>query len=102
MYLHDPQNAKNLVTELKFVDIDYSMFKNIKTEPLDELAGIERGYEQYLDQNFVSDEESPSNSEDSMSQDSRPYSLGSDGAGDFFLPLLNTLPKNPIPRPSKT
>ncbi|CAH2020692.1 unnamed protein product [Acanthoscelides obtectus] len=102
MYLHDPQNAKNLVTELKFVDIDYSMFKNIKTEPLDELAGIERGYEQYLDQNFVSDEESPSNSEDSMSQDSRPYSLGSDGAGDFFLPLLNTLPKKFDPTTFKT
>ncbi|CAH2018591.1 unnamed protein product [Acanthoscelides obtectus] len=98
----DLVDAKNLVTELKFVDIDYSMFKNIKTEPLDELAGIERGYEQYLDQNFVSDEESPSNSEDSMSQDSRPYSLGSDDAGDFFLPLLNTLPKKFDPTTFKT
>ncbi|KAG5895064.1 hypothetical protein JTB14_021031 [Gonioctena quinquepunctata] len=95
MYLQDPQTTKNFVTELKFVDIDYSIFKGIKREPLDELAGIERGYEQYLDHDFVSDEESTSNSEDSMSQDSRPYSLGSDGAGDGpYLPTLLPQPKS--------
>ncbi|CAG9855182.1 unnamed protein product [Phyllotreta striolata] len=89
MYLQDPQATKNIVTELKFVDIDYSIFKGIKREPLDEYDGIERGYEQYLDQDFVSDEETTSNSEDSMSQDSRPYSLGSDGAGEGpYLPML--------------
>ncbi|KAJ8981468.1 hypothetical protein NQ317_006994 [Molorchus minor] len=88
MYLQDPQSTKNFVTELKFVDIDYSIFKGIKREPLDDLAGIEKGYEQYLDHDFVSDEETSSVSEDSMSQDSRPYSLGSDGAGDGpYLPL---------------
>lgn len=95
MYLQDPQTTKNFVTELKFVDIDYSIFKGIKREPLDELAGIERGYEQYLDQDFVSDEESSSVSEDSMSQDSRPYSLGSDGAGEGpYLPLMPPQPKS--------
>lgn len=95
MYLQDPQTTKNFVTELKFVDIDYSIFKGIKREPLDELAGIERGYEQYLDHDFVSDEESSSVSEDSMSQDSRPYSLGSDGAGEGpYLPLIHPQPKS--------
>ncbi|KAJ8926893.1 hypothetical protein NQ314_020745 [Rhamnusium bicolor] len=95
MYLQDPQTTKNFITELKFVDIDYSIFKGIKREPLDELAGIERGYEQYLDQDFVSDEETSSVSEDSMSQDSRPYSLGSDGAGEGpYLPLLPLQPKS--------
>lgn len=89
MYLQDPQTTKNFVTELKFVDIDYSIFKGIKKEPVDDLAGIERGYEQYLDHDFVSGEESSSDSEDSMSQDSRPYSLGSDGAGEnFYIPLI--------------
>ncbi|CAH1153429.1 unnamed protein product [Phaedon cochleariae] len=93
MYLQDPQTTKNFVTELKFVDIDYSIFKGIKREPLDELAGIERGYEQYLDHNFVSGDES--DSEDSLSQDSRPYSLGSDGAGEGpYLPLLPPQPKS--------
>ncbi|GJQ66974.1 hypothetical protein Trydic_g21912 [Trypoxylus dichotomus] len=33
MYLEDPERTKNVVTELKFLDIDYSMFMNIKREP---------------------------------------------------------------------
>lgn len=82
MYLHDPQRTKNLVTELKFVDIDYSVFMGIKREPEDEeVTGIERGYEHFLESEFYSDGETPL-SEDSASQDSRPYSLGSDGTGD--------------------
>lgn len=82
MYLHDPQRTKNLVTELKFVDIDYSVFMSIKREPEDEeVTGIERGYEHFLESEFYSDAETPL-SEDSASQDSRPYSLGSDGTGD--------------------
>lgn len=94
MYLQDPQTTKNFVTELKFVDIDYSIFKDIKREPIDEFAGIERGYEQYLDQDFVSGDES-SNSEDSLSQDSRPYSLGSDGAGEtIYIPRHPFQPKS--------
>ncbi|KAJ8923694.1 hypothetical protein NQ315_010275, partial [Exocentrus adspersus] len=94
MYLQDPQTTKNFITELKFIDIDYSIFKGIKREPLDELAGIERGYEQYLDQDFVSDEES-NVSEDSMSQESRPYSLGSDGAGEGpYFPLSSAQSKS--------
>ncbi|XP_063929223.1 uncharacterized protein LOC135141754 isoform X2 [Zophobas morio] len=48
MYLNDMERTKNLVTELKFVDIDYSMFATVKREPVDELAGIERGYESFL------------------------------------------------------
>lgn len=48
MYLNDMERTKNLVTELKFVDIDYSMFVSVKREPVDELAGIERGYERFL------------------------------------------------------
>ncbi|XP_044256419.1 uncharacterized protein LOC123006196 isoform X2 [Tribolium madens] len=55
MYLNDMERTKNLVTELKFVDIDYSMFAGVKREPVDELAGIERGYERFLyaDEKFV-------------------------------------------------
>ncbi|XP_068915984.1 serine-rich adhesin for platelets-like isoform X5 [Tenebrio molitor] len=55
MYLNDMERTKNLVTELKFVDIDYSMFATVKREPVDELAGIERGYESFLyaDEKFV-------------------------------------------------
>ncbi|EFA10971.2 uncharacterized protein LOC103314818 isoform X2 [Tribolium castaneum] len=55
MYLNDMERTKNLVTELKFVDIDYSMFEGVKREPVDELAGIERGYERFLyaDEKFV-------------------------------------------------
>lgn len=48
MYLNDMEHTKNLVTDLKFVDIDYSMFISVKREPVDELAGIERGYESFL------------------------------------------------------
>lgn len=33
MYLEDPERTKNVVTELKFLDIDYSIFMNIKREP---------------------------------------------------------------------
>lgn len=88
MYFHDPERTKNLVTELKFVDIDYSVFMSIKREPVDEeVTGIERGYEHFLDTEFYSDE---ALSEDSASQESRPYSLGSDGAGESpncFLPV---------------
>lgn len=91
MYLNDPERTKNMVTELKFVDIDYSMFMGIKREPEDEdtVTGIERGYEHYLETEFFTDEEETALSEDSASQDSRPYSLGSDGAGESpscFLP----------------
>nr|XP_023024913.1 uncharacterized protein LOC111512983 [Leptinotarsa decemlineata] len=53
MYLKDPEATKNLVTDLKYLDIDYSIFQGIKKEPLDEYAGIEKGYERYLDTNFL-------------------------------------------------
>ncbi|KAG5883868.1 hypothetical protein JTB14_034915 [Gonioctena quinquepunctata] len=56
MYLKDPQATKNLVTELKFVDIDYSIFEGIKKEPMEEITGIEKGYEKFLDKNYVPEE----------------------------------------------
>nr|CAH7745644.1 unnamed protein product [Callosobruchus chinensis] len=97
MYLEDPQKTKSIVTELKFIDIDYSIFQNIKKEPEEE--GIERGYEQYIEP----DEESVSNSVDSMSQESRPYSLGSDGAGDnVFLSRLPSIPQKSDPNTLKS
>lgn len=86
LYLNDPKKTKNFVTELKFVDVDYSMFDHIKREPVDEYTGIEKGYEQYLDIDFVSDEETSSVSEDSLCHD-RSVGLGSDGTGDSGLPL---------------
>ncbi|XP_060536869.1 uncharacterized protein LOC132708539 [Cylas formicarius] len=89
MYLNDPEKTKNFITELKFVDIDYSMFEHIKREPIDEYTGIEKGYEQYLDLNFVSDEENSSVSEDSSSQD-RSLCLGSDGAGEPYVHIPQT------------
>ncbi|KAF7270211.1 hypothetical protein GWI33_016821 [Rhynchophorus ferrugineus] len=90
MYLNDPEKTKNFVTELKFVDVDYSKFEHIKREPVDEYTGIEKGYEQYLDLNFVSDEETSSVSEDSVSHDKYLQGMGSDGSGDPYLPLLQT------------
>lgn len=48
MYLRDPVATKNFITDLKYIDIDYSVFQNIKKEPLDEWTGIEKGYERYL------------------------------------------------------
>lgn len=48
MYLNDMERTKNLVTELKFVEIDYSMFVSVKREPIDEHSGIEKGYEHFL------------------------------------------------------
>lgn len=96
MYTNDPERTKNIVTELKFIDIDYSIFKDIKREPVDELAGIEKGYEQYLDHDFTTDDHMSVLSEDSVSQDSRPYSLGSDGSGDtLHLPSLTTPKSDP-------
>ncbi|XP_044765916.1 uncharacterized protein LOC123322135 isoform X2 [Coccinella septempunctata] len=86
MYLHDPESTKNVVTELKFLDIDYSIFATIKKEPLDEYAGIERGYEQYLDNEFDDDRMSNA-SEDTGSQDSRFYSMSSDSASELHLPF---------------
>ncbi|XP_030762318.1 uncharacterized protein LOC115887126 isoform X2 [Sitophilus oryzae] len=87
MYLNDPEKTKNFVTELKFVDVDYSLFEHIKREPVDEYTGIEKGYEQYLDLNFVSDEETSSVSEDSMSHD-KYRGMGSDGTGEPYIPPL--------------
>ncbi|XP_019765180.2 uncharacterized protein LOC109540997 isoform X2 [Dendroctonus ponderosae] len=86
LYLNDPEKTKNFVTELKFVDVDYSMFDHIKREPVDEYTGIEKGYEQYLDIDFVSDEETSSVSEDSLCHE-RSAGLGSDGTEDSGLPL---------------
>ncbi|XP_066259862.1 uncharacterized protein [Euwallacea similis] len=80
LYLNDPEKMKNFVTELKFIDVDYSMFKHIKREPVDEYTGIEKGYEQYLDIDFVSEAET------SISGDStchyKSMCFGSDGMGE--------------------
>ncbi|KAF2882761.1 hypothetical protein ILUMI_23425 [Ignelater luminosus] len=89
LYLNDPEGTKNLVTELKFLDIDYSMFMGMKREPEDEeLTGIERGYERFLEEEIYTEERISPTSEDSVSQDSRPYSSGSDGMGEH----INLLP----------
>lgn len=52
MYLRDPVATKNFITDLKYIDIDYSKFSHIKKEPIDELTGIEKGYDMYLNLNF--------------------------------------------------
>lgn len=74
MYLKDPVATKNFITELKYVDIDYSMFANIKKEPIDELAGIEKGFEKYLDLykeiSTVTNEEASKDLEESSSSSS--------------------------------
>ncbi|XP_018329586.1 uncharacterized protein LOC108739956 isoform X2 [Agrilus planipennis] len=90
LYLNDPDRTKNLVKELKFVQIDYSMFTHIKKEPEDdELAGIERGYEMYLQDE---EDDEIGSSEDSASLDSRCNGLGSDGTGESPIRLLPFLP----------
>ncbi|KAL1493032.1 hypothetical protein ABEB36_011174 [Hypothenemus hampei] len=89
LYLNDPEKTKNFVTELKFVDVDYAMFDHIKREPVDEFSGIEKGYEQYLDLDFVSDEGNSTVSEDSSSNLDRPVNdLLSDGSGEPYLSLM--------------
>ncbi|XP_045481523.1 uncharacterized protein LOC123685731 isoform X2 [Harmonia axyridis] len=94
MYLNDPERTKNVVTELKFLDIDYSIFATIKKEPLDEYAGIERGYEHYLDHNFDDDQISNA-SEDTGSQDSRFYSMSSDSASELHSLSLGLKKSDP-------
>ncbi|KAL3290294.1 hypothetical protein HHI36_023638 [Cryptolaemus montrouzieri] len=98
MYLNDPERTKNLVTELKFLDIDYSIFASIKKEPLDEYAGIERGYEHYLDHEFNSDDEDDDDasnaSEDTGSQESRFYSMSSDSASEIYPLPIGPPPKS--------
>lgn len=67
MYLKDPVGTKRFITDLKYVDIDYSIFKNIKKEPIDDLDGIERGYEQYLfPDTTVLEEEIPKQEDQNM------------------------------------
>lgn len=36
LYLYSPERTKNYVTDLKFLDIDYSLFQKVKDEPLEE------------------------------------------------------------------
>lgn len=36
LYLYSPERTKNYVTDLKFLDIDYSIFQKVKHEPLEE------------------------------------------------------------------
>ncbi|XP_050313058.1 uncharacterized protein LOC126748101 isoform X2 [Anthonomus grandis grandis] len=99
LYLNDPERTKNFVTELKFVDLDYSMFDHIKKEPMEEYTGIEKGYEQYLDAEFQSDEEDTSCSTASHGEDSASLAciggLGSDGSGESSqaLPQAKSDPK---------
>lgn len=47
MYLNDSERTKNLVTELKFVDIDYSQYIKVKEEPVEitEEYSVETGME---------------------------------------------------------
>lgn len=95
LYLNDPKRTKNFITELKYLDIDYSVYMFMKREPEDEeLTGIERGYEHYLDEDAHCEDKRSTSSEYSMSQESHPYCLGSDGTGE--IPCL------PLPTPAKS
>lgn len=40
MYLYSPERTKNYVTDLKFLDIDYSIFRRVKAEPVDDEEGL--------------------------------------------------------------
>ncbi|KAF5289285.1 hypothetical protein FQR65_LT11906 [Abscondita terminalis] len=80
LYLDDPERTKNIVTELKFVDIDYSMFASVKREPEDEeVNGIERGYEHYLEELCVE----PGSGDDVSNQEIN-LSNGDDSLSDNF------------------
>ncbi|KAK5639316.1 hypothetical protein RI129_011808 [Pyrocoelia pectoralis] len=80
IYLSDPVKTKNIITELKYVDIDYSLFVGIKREPEDENAnGIERGYEHYLEDNYL---EAGVSSDEHLSQDNCANEMAS---GNFHL-----------------
>lgn len=48
MYLKDPIATKNFITDLKYVDIDYSIFRNIKKEPVEDLPETKNNCPVYL------------------------------------------------------
>lgn len=50
MYLNNPERTKNIVTELKFVEIDYSLFMHIKREPIEE--EVSHCYDEVLTKEF--------------------------------------------------
>ncbi|KAF5294237.1 hypothetical protein FQA39_LY13485 [Lamprigera yunnana] len=88
LYLNDPERTKNIVTELKFVDIDYSMFVGVKCEPEDEnINGIERGYERYLEDSYPpeSNNELSDDGDDDSSTDEAEVSESESLIGAFQL-----------------
>ncbi|XP_068249547.1 serine-rich adhesin for platelets-like isoform X2 [Palaemon carinicauda] len=48
-YLHDADSAKNLTKELKYLNIDYSLFKHMPSAEINEFTGIEKGYEHFIE-----------------------------------------------------
>lgn len=56
MYMDNPERTKNVVTELKFLDIDYSIFMNIKKEPE---SGDEAICDQAVDPDYSEDYDEP-------------------------------------------
>ncbi|XP_064096133.1 mucin-17-like isoform X2 [Macrobrachium nipponense] len=48
-YLHDADSAKNLTKELKYLNIDYNLFKHMPSAEVTEFTGIEKGYEHFIE-----------------------------------------------------
>ncbi|CAG9828287.1 unnamed protein product [Diabrotica balteata] len=84
MYLHDPEATKNFVTELKYLEIDYSLFqRDIKREPGILEQEMEDRYEQCLEQNKYHESDSSDN-EPSTSRVSHPLRVGNSGSENYF------------------
>ncbi|XP_042879098.1 mucin-17-like isoform X2 [Penaeus japonicus] len=48
-YLNDSDSAKNMTKELKYLNIDYSQFRNMPSAEITEYTGIEKGYEHFME-----------------------------------------------------
>ncbi|XP_045603213.2 LOW QUALITY PROTEIN: serine-rich adhesin for platelets [Procambarus clarkii] len=54
-YLNDADSAKNMTKELKYLNIDYSQFRNMPSAEITEFTGIEKGYEHFIVRESESD-----------------------------------------------
>lgn len=54
-YLKDADSAKNMTKELKYLNIDYSQFRNMPSAEITEFTGIEKGYEHFIEHESDSD-----------------------------------------------
>ncbi|CAG9863019.1 unnamed protein product [Phyllotreta striolata] len=92
LYLSNERGIRNFITELKFLDIDYSMFDDAGHHPLQEYGGIEKGYEKYLDSSFNpnEDEEEPETRSENCAIEGEDYDPNSIESLKKILSIQNS------------